>query len=69
MIQIAIVDDHRLFRQGLTFILKDSEDIEILFEAENGQELLDHLPHQMPQIVLLDLDMPVMDGFESSLKI
>lgn len=66
MIQIAIVDDHRLFRQGLTFILKDEADIQILFEAENGQELLTQLEEHQPQIVLLDLDMPVMDGFATT---
>ena len=66
MIKLAIVDDHKLFRSGLRAILGDLEDIEILFEAENGKELINQLDGQVPNVVLMDLEMPEMDGVEAT---
>ncbi|MEL7534590.1 MAG: response regulator transcription factor [Bacteroidota bacterium] len=60
--KIALVDDHKLFRKGMKALLEEIEGIEVIFEAANGQELLDHMAEQQAEIILLDLEMPVMDG-------
>jgi DNA-binding NarL/FixJ family response regulator len=62
-ITLAIVDDHALFRRGMISLLTDLPDIEVVLEAENGRELLDRLPTHPAEIILLDMQMPVMDGF------
>lgn len=61
-IQVALVDDHRLFRQGLAMILNDANGIELSLEAGHGEELLVLLPQHPTQVVLLDLEMPGWDG-------
>ncbi len=61
-IKLALVDDHTLFRQGLATMLRQVHDFELVLEAANGQEFIDKLPRRMPDVVLLDLQMPVMDG-------
>jgi DNA-binding NarL/FixJ family response regulator len=65
-IQLALVDDHQLFRNGINFIISDTKDIEIAFEASNGKEFLDSLDHYQPDLVLMDINMPVIDGVEAT---
>lgn len=60
--KIALVDDHVLFRKGMASMLEDIPDIEVRFHASNGKELLDLLPTNPVDLILLDLEMPVMDG-------
>lgn len=67
-IQVALVDDHQLFRSGINFIIDDTEDIEVAFEASNGQEFLNFLNEYQPDVVLMDINMPVMDGVEATRK-
>jgi DNA-binding NarL/FixJ family response regulator len=62
-IKVVICDDHNIFRQGIKAALGQTPDIEIIGEAENGMRLLQLLKHTSPDIVLLDINMPVMDGF------
>lgn len=64
--KIALVDDHPVFRLGLTGLLKELEDIEISFEAANGIEALDKLKTCKPDIILMDLEMPLMNGIEAT---
>jgi DNA-binding NarL/FixJ family response regulator len=64
-IKIAMVEDHLVLRQGLISLLKDEKSISVIFDVNNGQELLDNLEEQKPDVVLLDIDMPVMDGREA----
>lgn len=64
MIRIAITDDHALFRGGLIRLLETEKDFEIVWEAANGKEALKKCAETMPDVLILDLDMPEMDGFE-----
>jgi len=66
-IKIALTDDEQLFRKGISFLLQREENFEILFEAENGQELIDNLDTKnLPDIILMDLKMPVLNGVETT---
>ncbi|MFV0376099.1 MAG: response regulator [Mangrovibacterium sp.] len=63
---IYLVDDHTLFRNGLRILLNTLENYHVAGEAANGQEFLDLLDHEVPDVVLLDIDMPVMDGITAA---
>lgn len=65
-IKYAIADDHEVFRKGLKLILSDDETLNFVFEASNGKELIEKLETNEIGVVLLDLKMPVMDGFETA---
>ncbi|WP_114940925.1 MULTISPECIES: response regulator transcription factor [Mucilaginibacter] len=66
-IQIALVDDHKLFRSGMAALVTNFKRYNILFEAANGQELVNTIKSgTVPDIVLLDISMPVMDGVEAA---
>lgn len=62
MINLAIVDDQNIFLKGLRLIIDTFDSIQLQFEAKNGVELLDKLEAYQPHVILLDLQMPVMDG-------
>jgi DNA-binding NarL/FixJ family response regulator len=68
-ITIAMAEDHPVFRQGLIALLKEEQSIEVLFDVENGLELLKRLQDIQPNVVLLDIEMPVMDGHETYRRI
>ena len=53
-INIALVDDHKLFREGMKSILQQYDGFHVIFDAENGQDLLDKLESKQPDIILLD---------------
>lgn len=65
-IRIALADDHKLFRAGIRALLEQIKGFEIVLEAGNGKELIDKLPGSRAEVVLLDIDMPVMDGIETT---
>ncbi|MFO7658481.1 MAG: response regulator transcription factor [Bacteroidales bacterium] len=60
--KILIVDDHQLFRNGLKFILNEMNDMQVIGEASNGKEFLDLLEYEIPDLVLMDINMPLMNG-------
>src|SRR5947208_16097991 len=62
VIKVAIADDHALFRTGVKTSLNGRKDIQMVAEAENGMQLLNLLKHIKPDIILLDIQMPIMDG-------
>lgn len=59
---LAIADDHTLFRKGVIEILKGFEEITVTSDAGNGVELLEKIEDNLPDIIMLDLEMPDMDG-------
>lgn len=61
-IKLVVVDDHALFRRGLVGLLSDMEEFEVVGEAGNGRDALEVIAQKLPDIVLLDVNMPVMDG-------
>ena len=69
MIRIAIADDHALFRKSLSRMLSDFEELQVVAEASNGAELLEIMKTVSVDTLLLDLRMPVMDGFETAEKV
>jgi DNA-binding NarL/FixJ family response regulator len=62
---IVIADDHTLFREGLRALLSAHEDLQVLGEAENGQEALRAVAEHKPDLLLMDLSMPKMGGLEA----
>jgi len=64
-IKYIITDDHKIFRHGLKYALNDDPEIQYVGEAENGKELLAMMKKNRPDVVLLDLKMPIMDGIEA----
>jgi len=68
-IKYAIADDHKLFRKGIIAVLEDSPGFKLVLEAQNGRELLNNLNKAKPDIILLDLRMPEMDGIETTVEI
>jgi len=62
VIKVAIADDHALFRTGVKTSLQLRKDIQMVAEAENGMQLMNLLKHIQPDVVLLDISMPIMDG-------
>jgi len=64
--KIMLVDDHTLFRNGLRILLNNLKEYKVTAEAANGREFIDLLETQAPDLVLLDIDMPVMDGIEAA---
>ena len=68
-IKVAIADDHSLVRQGLRRYLDMADGIEVIGEASNGKELLDLVESSGPDIALIDIRMPEMDGLEAAREI
>jgi len=64
-IKVLIVDDHPLFRQGVRLYLETQDNIQLVGEAGTGQEAIEILAHKDTDVILLDLQMPEMDGLET----
>lgn len=61
-IKLLIADDHQLFREGLKRILNMEDDIEVIGECHNGIQVLEFCNHTLPEIVLMDINMPIENG-------
>ena len=66
MIRLVLADDHQLFLDGLQSLLSSSPEIEILGSALNGQQAIDLVSKLHPDLILLDVNMPEMDGIETT---
>ena len=66
VVKVAIADDHQIFRKGVILSLRQYTNIQFVLEAENGQELINGLNTILPQVILMDLRMPVKDGIETT---
>lgn len=69
LIRIGIADDHAIFREGFKVLLKNQQEVEMVCEAENGKELLILAEQEQPDVVIVDIKMPVMDGIETCRQI
>ncbi len=65
---LILVDDHNLFREGLKLLLSKVSFVQEIYEASNGQEFIDQLALVKPDIALLDIEMPVMNGIKATRK-
>ncbi len=68
-VRVLVVDDQRVVRDGLALLLRVSPDVDLVGTAENGQVALERLDDLAPDVVLMDLRMPVMDGVEATRRI
>lgn len=69
MIKILIADDHQLFREGLARVLNDVPDLSVVASASNGEEALTRAAETRPNVVLMDLNMPGVDGVEATRRL
>jgi DNA-binding NarL/FixJ family response regulator len=67
-IKIAIIDDHDLFREGIRLVIGQIENFEVVFDTSNGNLFLEFLQHSFPDVVLMDISMPLIDGVETTRK-
>ncbi|MCW3111130.1 MAG: DNA-binding response regulator [Segetibacter sp.] len=65
-IRVAIADDHKIFRKGVILSLRHYSNLKFVLEAENGQQLLEGIEEAKPDVILMDLRMPVKDGIETT---
>ena len=64
ILQAFIVDDHAIFRQGLTIMLNKLNNVKVIGEAENGEVFIESIDKYNPDIVFLDIKMPKLDGID-----
>src|SRR5687767_5808790 len=65
-INVMLVDDHQIIRDGIKAFLKDDDNINVIGEADNGKQLLQLVEENQPDLVLMDINMPEMDGYEAT---
>jgi len=65
-VRLLIADDHEIFREGLESLFAKQKDIELVGEAINGRQLLEHTERLLPDVILTDIKMPVIDGIEAT---
>lgn len=68
-VKVMIVDDHAIVREGLAMLLSEEADIEVVGEARDGVDALTRISHLQPDVVLMDLAMPEMDGIAATAQI
>ena len=66
MINVMLVDDHGLMRDGLKRLLNDVDGIDVVAEAETGEQAIHQVRRRPPDVILMDISMPKMDGIEAT---
>ncbi len=69
LIRVLLADDHTLFRKGLHTLLKQIEGIEVIGEAANGEEAMSQAQELVPDVILMDIKMPIINGIEATKRI
>lgn len=69
MIRVVIADDHHLVRQGLRALLENSRDVEVIGEAGTGYEAVERVEELKPDVIVMDLSMPQLDGVQAASRI
>ena len=65
LIKIAIADDHKIFRDGIKMALAGKQDLKMLWEAEDGKDMMHKIAIKKPEVLLMDIRMPEMDGINA----
>ena len=65
-IKVAIADDYRIYREGLKVSLSQDDKLDMIFEVDNGEDLLKNIESNKPDVIIMDLKMPIMDGMEAT---
>src|SRR5678815_741740 len=65
LIKIAIADDHKIFRDGIKMALSGKENLKMLWEAEDGKDLMHKMTIKKPDVLLMDIRMPEIDGINA----
>jgi CheY-like chemotaxis protein len=68
-LRIVLADDHRIMRQGLIMLLEEEPDLEVVGEAANGREAIELTRQHRPDVVIMDISMPVLNGIEATRQI
>lgn len=68
-VKVLVVDDHSIVREGICALISTDENIEVVGEATNGREAVERVPQLGPDVVVMDITMPVMDGLEATRRI
>jgi len=68
-INIAIADDYKIYRDGLKVGLSSDENLDVIMEADNGEDLMKALETTQPDVIIMDLKMPFMDGMEATKQV
>ncbi|MCI0395290.1 MAG: response regulator transcription factor, partial [Chloroflexi bacterium] len=68
-IRVMLVDDHNLVRHALGDLIEKFDDLELVAQTDNGEEAIHLYSQHQPDIVLMDIDMPVMDGYQATQEI
>lgn len=67
--KIAIADDYKIYRDGIKVGLGKDPNLQVILEADNGEDLIKGLKEELPDVIIMDLKMPVMDGIEATIAI
>jgi two-component system invasion response regulator UvrY len=65
MIKVMVADDHTVVRDGIRHLLEEGQDIKVIAQANNGQEAVEEYKRNLPDVAILDISMPVMNGLEA----
>jgi DNA-binding NarL/FixJ family response regulator len=65
-INIAIADDYKIFREGIKKCIAGDKNMNVVLETDNGEDLVNNIETAKPDVVIMDLKMPIMDGMEAT---